>query len=408
MRGIPRSHRFARSRPLTLREGGVPICPLARGYNIAIAMADSVKAVRDPKRYERVKLLFGLANLAIYIIVPVVVLVTGASASIRDVISAQTAGFVVLGAVAYIVAASVVLELVTLPLGYVSGHLIERRYGLTRQSIFGWARDWLKGLLLQTALLGLFVACLYALLMMAPSYWWVWASLLFSAISIFMAAIAPIVLMPIFFKFEPLPEGELKDRLEQLSARLNTYVKGAYVWRLGDRTVKANAALAGWGKTRRIIISDTLIESHDADEIEVIIAHELGHHVNGDIWRGIGVQVAIIFASMWVINLVLVQWSDVFGLNGTIHDYANLPLLALVSTVVGLIALPLANTYSRRRETAADDFAIETTNMRAEFISAMEKLAKINLSNAEPHPIIETVLHSHPSVNRRIARARGG
>ncbi|MXZ02163.1 MAG: M48 family metallopeptidase [Chloroflexi bacterium] len=362
---------------------------------------------RDPKRYERAKLWIGLANLAVYIVVPVVILVSGASASIRDVIVDEITGVVVLGAVVYIVLASIVLEVLTLPLGYISGHVLEKRYELTRRSVGGWALDWLKGLGLQTVLLAVFVALLYLLLMTDPDFWWIWASLVFSAISVFLAAIAPTVLMPIFFKFEPLPEGELKDRLMRLSEQLGTFVQGAYVWKLGDKTVKANAALAGWGKTRRIIISDTLIESHDPDEIEVIIAHELGHHVNGDIWRGIGVQVVIIFVSMWVIYLALGAWSGAFGLDGTLHDFANLPLLALVSTAVGLVALPLANTYSRRRETAADDFAIATTDMRAEFISAMEKLAKQNLSNAEPHPLIETVLHSHPSVNRRIARARG-
>ena len=362
---------------------------------------------RDPKRYERTKLLIGLANLVIYMLAPTIILVTGASASIRDIISDEITGIVVLGAVAYIVLASIALELLTLPIGYFSGHVLERRYGLTRRSVGGWAKDWLKGLAVQTVMLAVFVACLYALLAADPDYWWVWASLLFSVISVFMAAIAPIVLMPIFFKFEPLPDGELKDRLMRLSEQLGTFVQGAYVWKLGDKTVKANAALAGWGKTRRIIISDTLIESHDPDEIEVIIAHELGHHVNGDIWRGIAVQVVIIFVSMWVIDLALGAWSGVFELDGTLHDYANLPMLALITTFVGVIALPLINTYSRRRETAADDFAIATTDMRAEFISAMEKLGKQNLSNAEPHPIIETVLHSHPSISRRIARARG-
>ena len=362
---------------------------------------------RDPKRYERIKLVVGLVNLLIYVFVPVVVLVSGLSVSLRDVISDSTGGYVVVGAMVYIVLASVVLEVLTLPLGYFSGHVLERRYGLTRQSVGSWVLDWLKGLGVQTVLLGVFVGCLYALLAVAPDFWWVWASLLFSAISVFLAAIAPTVLMPIFFKFEPLPDGELKDRLMRLSEQLGTFVQGAYVWRLGDKTAKANAALAGWGRTRRIIISDTLIESHDPDEIEVIIAHELGHHVNGDIWRGIGVQVAIIFVSMWVIDLALGVSAGSFGLDGTLHDYANLPLLALVSTVVGLVALPLANTYSRRRETSADDFAIAATDMRAEFISAMEKLAKHNLSDAEPHPLIEMVLHSHPSVSRRIARARG-
>ena len=369
---------------------------------------DNDHLTRDPKRYERIKLLIGLANLVIYILAPAIILVTGASAAIRDLISDEITGIVVLGAVAYIVLASVVLELMTLPLGYFSGHVLERRYGLTRRTVLSWSKDWLKGLALQTVLLGVFVALLYLLLTTDPDYWWIWASLLFSAISVFLAAIAPTVLMPIFFKFEPLPDGELKDRLMRLSEQLGTFVQGAYVWRLGDKTVKANAALAGWGRTRRIIISDTLIESHEPDEIEVIIAHELGHHVNGDIWRGIAVQMMIIFVSMWVIDLALGAWSGSFGLDGTLHDYANLPLLALVSTVVGIVSLPLANTYSRRRETAADDFAIATTDMRAEFISAMEKLAKQNLSNAEPHPFIEAVLHSHPSVSRRIARAQVG
>ena len=362
---------------------------------------------RDPKRYERIKLIIGLVNLLIYVFAPAVVLVSGFSVSLRDVISDSTGGYIVVGAIVYIVLASAVLEILTLPLGYFSGHVLEKRYGLTRQSVWGWAKDWLKGLGVQTVLLAVFVGCLYGLLAVDPDYWWIWASLLFSAISVFMAAIAPTVLMPIFFKFEPLPDGELKDRLMRLSEQLGTFVQGAYVWKLGDKTVKANAALAGWGRTRRIIISDTLIESHDADEIEVIIAHELGHHVHGDIWRGIAVQVVIIFVSMWVIDLALGAWSGAFGLDGSLTDYANLPLLALVSTAVGLVALPLANAYSRRRETAADDFAIEVTGMHSEFISAMEKLAKQNMSNAEPHPLIETLLHSHPSVSRRIARSRG-
>ncbi len=371
----------------------------------------------DVKRYERVKMLASLATLVVYIAIPAFFLVTEASAGLSDIIweqtdeivfiSEHTVGMAVLGAIIYAVVASVAIELLTLPISYYSGHALEKRYGLSKQNFFGWVIDWLKSLGLQTVMLGIFIGCVYALLATDPDLWWLWASILFSVIAIFMAAIAPIVLMPIFFKFEPLPDGELKSRLVRLSDNLGTYVQGAYIWRMGERTVKANAALAGWGKTRRIIISDTLINSHDADEIEVIIAHELGHHVNGDIWRGIIVQVVIIFISMWFIDQALIAWSDMFGINGTLYDYANLPLLALVTTFVGIIALPLVNTYSRRRETAADDFAIATTGMRAEFISAMRKLGDMNMSNTEPHPLVEFALHSHPSISRRIERAGG-
>ena len=359
-------------------------------------------------RYERTKLIISGINIAIYIVVPLVFLVSGGSAWARDAISEWFIDSVVLGAVIYACIALLVMEVVTLPIDYYSGHVLEDKYGLTKRSIQGWFVDWIKSLGVQLVLLLIFVAATYALLSVDPDLWWLWASLLFTAVTVFMAALAPVLLFPIFFKFEPLPDGELKDRLLSLSERLDTVVQGAYIWQMGDRTVKANAALAGWGKTRRIIISDTLIEKHSVDEIEVVIAHEMGHHVNADIWRGIAVQTILIFVSLWVVNIVIKALSDSFGLNGAVDDFANLPLLALVMTAVGVLALPIANTYSRSRETAADDFAIQTTGMRDEFITAMEKLADQNLSNPNPHWIIETALHSHPSISNRVARARRG
>ncbi len=361
--------------------------------------------VRDPKRYERTKLLLGFVAPSIFVILACLVLVTGFSATIRDAISDLNDN-IILGAVVYAVVGSIVIEIITLPFDFYGGHVVERRYALTKRTVPGWLLDWLKSLGVQTALLAAFIAIVYAVLYFDPTWWWLWASMLLTILSVVMAAIVPVVLLPIFFKFEPLPDGDLKERLVRLSERLGTQVQGAYIWKLGERTVKANAALTGWGKTRRIIISDTLIESHEPDEIEVIIAHELGHHVNGDIWRGVAAQTVLIFVSMYAINVALNAWSSSFGINGALHDYANLPLLALIIMVVGFIALPLANTYSRRRETAADNFAIETTDMRDEFISAMEKLGLVNLSDANPHPLIETMFHSHPSINRRIANVR--
>ncbi len=360
----------------------------------------------DPVRYERANLILSALSFGIYLLVPALMLLTGASAWARDTIGGWTGNVVVPGAAVYATIGALCLSLITLPLSFYYGYVLEHRYGLSKQGIGDWVWQWVKGLALQSAFAAAFIAAIYALLESASSLWWIWASVLFSIVSIFLAAVAPVLLMPIFFKFEPLPEGELKHRLMALSNRLGTAVRGAYIWRLGDRTVKANAALAGWGRTRRIIISDTLMKNHTDDEIEVIIAHELGHHVNHDIWRGIAVQTILIFISMWAIDRALILWGDAFGLNGEINDYANLPLLMLVSIAVGVIALPMANTYSRHRETAADDFAMRVTGMRSEFASAMEKLADLNLSNRQPNWLIETVLHSHPSIHRRVQRAR--
>ena len=161
----------------------------------------------------------------------------------------------------------------------------------------------------------------------------------------------------------------------------------------------------GWANTRRIVISDTMLESNTAEEIEVVLAHELGHHVNRDIPRLIVVQAVLIFGGFGLVHLALSTWSEPLGFAG-VADFANLPLLLLVALAASLFVLPVVNGYSRRRETAADAFALETTEAPGTFIDAMTKLGRQNLSQTRPHPLIEFLLHSHPSIGRRVDFAR--
>jgi STE24 endopeptidase len=213
------------------------------------------------------------------------------------------------------------------------------------------------------------------------------------------------LLFRVFYKFEPLPDGELKDRLLRLSERLKVSVRGVYIWKLGEKTRKANAALAGWGRTRRILLSDTLIEEHSPDEIEVVLAHEMAHQVHNDIWKGLAVQTALVFAAFFAVHLALEAWTDALGLR-SVSDIANLPLLALVSGAVTLIALPVANGLSRKMERSADEYALEKTGLAEPFASAMDKLASQNLSQKRPNRLVEIIFHSHPSVEKRIGFAR--
>ena len=365
----------------------------------------SAESMPSAKSYERLKLLAGGIDFAAYIVVPLLVLLTGFSAEIRDFLVMSISDNPVLGASIYALGATASMAVLTLPLSWWSGYRLEHRFGLSRESLGDWTLDWLKGFGLRALFTVAMVAGLYALLAYSGPYWWVWASLAMCAVSLVMVVIFPVVLMPIFFKFEPLPEGDLRDRLLSLAAQVGTTVRGAYVWKMGERTTKANAALAGWGRTRRIIISDTLLEEFEDDEVEVVIAHELGHQVHRDIARMFVVQVVMIFVGMFVTELALRTWEGSFGLNGTLHDIANLPLLAVVLTVVTAVAVPAINTYSRRRETAADDFALGVTGKRDEFVSAMEKLGEVNLAVRDPHWLLESLLHSHPSIGRRVARA---
>ena len=209
------------------------------------------------------------------------------------------------------------------------------------------------------------------------------------------------LILPLFFKFEPVGEGELRDRLFRLAGRFNTRVNGVYIWKLGEKTSKSNAALMGFGPTRRVVIADTMIETNTADEIEVVLAHELGHHVNRDIPRLIIVQAFVMVAGFAMIHVVLSALSDSFGLNG-LKDFANLPLLIFIALVGSLLMLPAINGYSRRREHAADVFALEATQRPEDFISAMRSLGKQNLAEENPNPIIESIFHSHPSFGKRI------
>ena len=174
---------------------------------------------------------------------------------------------------------------------------------------------------------------------------------------------------------------------------------------MGDKTSKANAAVTGWGRTRRIIISDTLIESNTPEEIEVVMAHELGHHVRLDVWKMLAVSTVLIFISFFVIDLALVAWIDSLGLRG-IDDIAGLPLVLIVGAGVSLVALPISNWLSRKAETAADLYALNLTGMRDQFISAMNKLGNQNLSQKQPNAIVEFIFHSHPSIQHRIDNAK--
>jgi STE24 endopeptidase len=189
--------------------------------------------------------------------------------------------------------------------------------------------------------------------------------------------------------------------LLELSRRAGTRVKGVFEWKLSEKSKKANAALTGLGNTRRIILSDTLLEQFQDEEVEAVLAHELGHHVHHHILRGITIQAAATIGGFYLIHCTLDWLGPHFGFQGA-ADFANLPLLALVTTFLSLVLLPAVNSYSRAMERQADTYALRAISSRAPFISSMEKLAELNLAERQPHPWIEFIFHSHPSIQKRI------
>ena len=296
-------------------------------------------------------------------------------------------------------------EGVSFPFRFYRTFILERRYGLSGVPLRNWLRDHLKAFAIEFPIALASGAIVYASIARWPRWWWAASALAFVAAMLMLARIAPVVLMPVFYRFKPLDRDALRDRLEALSARAGVPVLGVYEWGLGEKTTRANAALVGTGRTRRILLSDTLLADYTEDEIEVILAHELAHHVHRDIRTGLLVEGALIFVSTGIAAAVLnASWRGL-GLQQP-GDVAGLPLLLLVAGLVSLLAQPALNALSRRNEHRADRFALELTERPEAFVSAMRRLASQNLAEARPSAATLWLFHSHPPFEQRIQTAK--
>jgi Zn-dependent protease with chaperone function len=348
---------------------------------------------------------FGLGALGVLLTAGYlsVLLVTGSAAHLRDLLGARTPHW-------WLAVPSAVLvlgaghRLLTAPLSWLGGFWLPRRYGLSHQPLLSWLGDRTKGGVIGITLATAGSVVVYGLLRSTP-WWWLWAAAAFLAGYALLAFVTPVWLVPLFYRLTPLADGDLRSRLLRLAERARVPAVGVWVADQSRRGRTANAAVTGLGRTRRILVFDTLVSRFEPDEAEAVLAHELGHYVAGDVWTGLAVQGAVTLAAFWAADRALAAGSGALGLSGP-ADIAGLPLLGLVTMAVSLIALPVINAWSRRAETRADDFALRLSQKPAAFIGAMERLADLNLAERNPHFLKELLLYSHPSVDHRIARAR--
>jgi STE24 endopeptidase len=238
-----------------------------------------------------------------------------------------------------------------------------------------------------------------------PGWWWAVTAAIFAAVMIGLVQLAPVLLLPLFYTFRPLDRPSLVQRLTRLAERAQTHIAGVYEWALSAHTKKANAALAGMGRTRRILLSDTLLADYSEDEIEVILAHELSHHVHHDLWRGVALQTVLLFVAFFAAAVALRSLAEPLTLRG-IDDPAGLPLLMLVGGGCSFVFLPLVNLMSRAHERRADRYALETTRQPTAFISAMRRLSQQNLAEEHPSRVVQWLFYSHPPIRERIEAAR--
>ena len=364
------------------------------------SVGDSIES----RRYNRIKRRLGLADFVVGFGLLVVLLATGWTGTLRDFAERGASQNYPFAVFLYVLMLMLISKAVGTPLEYYEFR-IEHRYNLSNQKFRSWLWDQCKGFLLGLIMGTIVVEVLYALMRQTPQHWWIAAWLVFLGLMILLAQVAPVVLFPIFYKFEPLENEELKRRLIVLSERAGTRVRGVYKWHLSEKSKKANAALTGLGATRRIILADTLLDHYSDDEIEAVLAHELGHHVHRHILKSIFVQAGITLFGFWLADQVLRFAVERRNMFETMSDFANLPLLILVSTVLSFLLMPALNAYSRFNERQADRYCFQSVATVQPFISSMNKLAEQNLSEKTPSRWVEWLLHSHPAITKRVSAA---
>ena len=299
-----------------------------------------------------------------------------------------------------------ILFIINLPLSYYQGYILPHRFDLSTEKLSGWITDQVKGILVGGMLGMIVLEIIYAVLREFPTTWWLWAAGILLIFNVILANLAPTLLMPLFNKFVPLGEehADLAERLMQLAKHSGTTVRGVFKFDMSKRTKQANAGLTGLGNTRRIILGDTLLDEFTTDEIETVMAHELGHQVNKDIPLGIMFGSVTTLVGLYLASVALNWGVEFFHFEGP-ADIAAFPLFVLVLGLYGLITMPIENGFSRWRERKADEYALSLTHNGSAYASALKRLANQNLADADPEEWVEWLLYSHPALGKRIAMA---
>ena len=358
---------------------------------------------RKRKKYNNTKIWLGLVNFGISLAFLLVLVLTPLSRVFADwAMDIWTAQYGAL--LAFVVIVGVFETVVGFPLSFYSGFILEHKYDLSDQSLGSYFWEKLKGMAVG-AVIGIPVLLLfYFFLNQYGDGWWLPTAILMFVLTILLSRIAPKVIMPLFYDFTPIEREELKERIQKMAESVGLSVEGVFQFNLSKETKKANAAFTGIGKAKRVILGDTLLENFKDDEIMSVMAHELGHFKEKHIWKLSAVGTVFTFFGLYLVSRLYsstVASSTAFE---SITDLAALPLITLFLVLFNFIIGPIQNAISRHFERVADDYSIQLFEKPEVTIESLEKLAEQNLSDPDPHPVIEFIFYSHPSIPNRVSR----
>ncbi len=305
----------------------------------------------------------------------------------------------------YLLIVSVIYYLLSLPLNLYSSYILEHKFCLSQQKIVDWFKDQIKAGIIYYIITVILIAAFYYILKHYIYTWWWVISLVWIFFSLILARLTPVVIIPLFFKYKKLSDDTLRERIMNLANRMKVKILDVFEIDLSKKTLKANAAFVGIGKTKRVILADTLKDKYSYDEIEVILAHEFAHYKLKHLFKLILVNSLATIVAFYFIFKTSNYALRLFSLSSLL-DIAALPIIFLYLVVFGIVTQPFSNYISRNLERNADTLALKVSGLREACISMLEKLEQQNLADRNPHPIIKFFFFDHPPTDERIATAK--
>ncbi|UCD65132.1 MAG: M48 family metallopeptidase [Candidatus Zixiibacteriota bacterium] len=357
--------------------------------------------------YSKLNNIWRFAGFFITLAVMSLILFTGLSARLRTWARVARRKFLVLW---LFLALFVIADyLLNFPFHVYRGFLVEAKYGFMNQTFIAWLGEDLLGLAI-TIVVGIIPVWLLYLVIEKTRRWWLWFSAASIPFAVFVIVLVPVVISPLFNKFEPLQDKQLEAEILSLADEAG--IEGSHVFQVNasKQSSKINAYVTGLFSTRRIVLYDTMIDNFTGDEIKFVMGHEMGHYLMHHIWKGLAVAIIFIAGGLWLssrlIPPVIRRFQGRFGFN-RLDDFASLPLIVIFLAILSFLFNPITNGCSRHMERQADRFAMDISGVSGETAAtAFDKLSVFNLSDPDPHPAIEFWFYSHPALNKRISFVR--
>lgn len=356
--------------------------------------------MKDYKKYNNLKLAIGVGKGVTSFILVLLFVLLGYNSLLTEYLSEYIKNSYLLF-IAFVIVTGLITSILFAPVNYYTQFYLEHKYNLSNQTFIKWIIENLKGILVSLVIGIPILFFFFYVLNQFDSLWWLPMAIGLFIISVVLGRIAPILILPIFYKVTPIESEDLKTRIDKLAKDAGIKVENVYKFNMSKNTKKANAAFTGLGKSKRILLGDTLLDNYTQDEIETVVAHEMGHYKKKHIIKNIIIGTISSFLTLFLIALLYQNTIGLFGFS-SITEIAALPILSLWVAVIGLIQSPLSNILSRKFEYEADEYAVKTTGKPVPYISTLEKLTEQNLADKDPHPFVEWFFYSHPSVKNRI------